>query len=72
MDFQRFFEQKAWICSFSSQFFFILKLSGKDSTPLLQKYTCGVEYGTMFRKSCGQESPGKRKYSFAASTFLPF
>ncbi|CAG9540332.1 unnamed protein product [Cercopithifilaria johnstoni] len=35
-------------------------VDGKDSTPLLQKYTCG-EYGTVLRKSCGQESPGKRK-----------
>ncbi|MCP9261047.1 Zinc transporter ZIP3 [Dirofilaria immitis] len=34
---------------------------GKDSTPLLQKYAYGDEYGTMLGKSCGQESPGKRK-----------
>ncbi|VDP11463.1 unnamed protein product [Onchocerca flexuosa] len=34
---------------------------GKDSTPLLQKYAYNGEYGSVSRKSRGQESPGKRK-----------
>ncbi|KAL3997911.1 ZIP Zinc transporter family protein [Acanthocheilonema viteae] len=36
-------------------------VDGKDSTPLLQKYTCGGEYGTVLPKSLNQESSGKRK-----------
>ncbi|VDN82183.1 unnamed protein product [Brugia pahangi] len=34
---------------------------GKDSTPLLQNYAYSGEYGTMIRKSCGQESSDKGK-----------